>query len=137
MICNETVTEDPETGVRKRRVVTERVVTTKAFQIIPISDGLNHSVSTTNETTTPHGDISKMFSNGKLICKNGETSSNLSTEMSPTRITRIIQFSINPFREIDYDRIADMIIVTRVKPNSSVKVSFSSYQFELFAARLS
>ncbi|EJD76363.1 MAGUK p55 subfamily member 7 [Loa loa] len=121
VVCNETVTEDPETGIRKRTVVTERVVTTKAFHVIPIKDDLDHSVTTVNESAVLHDDKSKMSCTTDSIRKNGEISSPLSMEILSTTTARTIQLSYNPFREIDYDRVANLIIITRVKPDSVAK----------------
>lgn len=65
MVCNETVKEDPETGVKRRTVVTERVVTTKTFHVIPIDGDVDQSV-TADETAVSHTDKSKMFRTAEL-----------------------------------------------------------------------
>uniref|UniRef100_A0A0R3RTQ8 Guanylate kinase-like domain-containing protein n=1 Tax=Elaeophora elaphi TaxID=1147741 RepID=A0A0R3RTQ8_9BILA len=116
VVSNETVTEDPETGAKKRTVVTERVITTKTFHVLPITDDLNQSM-----TTVSHPDKSEMFSTTELTYRDGEVSSHFSSEMSSTTITRIVQLNHNPFRDIEYDRLANFIIVTRVRPDSSAK----------------
>lgn len=124
MVCKETVTEDPETGIKKRTVITERVVTTKTFHMIPIDD-LDQSTMTVNETAVPHVDKSKMSNTMELTYRDTEISSALSSAMSTTTTTRVIQLNHNPFHDIDYDRVANLIIITRVRPDSTVKVFFS------------
>ncbi|KAL3997926.1 Guanylate kinase family protein [Acanthocheilonema viteae] len=116
VVSKETVTEDPETGTKKRTVITERVVTTKTFHILPIVDDLNQSMTMVNETAISRPDKSKMSSTTGLTYKDGEISSLLSSELSPITTTRVIQFNHNPFHDIDYDRVANLIIVTRVRP---------------------
>lgn len=118
------MTEDPETGIKKRTVITERVVTTKTFHMIPIDD-LDQSTMTVNETAVPHVDKSKMSNTMELTYRDTEISSALSSAMSTTTTTRVIQLNHNPFHDIDYDRVANLIIITRVRPDSTVKVFFS------------
>ncbi|KAK6106516.1 Guanylate kinase family protein [Brugia pahangi] len=121
VVCKETLTEDPKTGIKKRTMVTERVVTTKAFHVIPINDDFDQSMTTINEIAELHADKSKMFNATKLTWKDTEISSALSSEMSIPMTTRIIELNQNPFHEIDYDRVANLIIITRVKPDSVSK----------------
>lgn len=127
IVSNETVTEDPETGTKKRTVVTERVVTTKTFHAIPIDDDLNQSMNMFNETAILHPDHSKMSSATELAYKDAEISSLLSPELSPVATVRVIELNHNPFHDVDYDQVANLIIITRVKPDSAVKVFFFSY----------
>ncbi|VDN59987.1 unnamed protein product [Dracunculus medinensis] len=42
IICNETVSIDPDTGLKKRTKVTERILTTKTFHAIAVNDGETH-----------------------------------------------------------------------------------------------
>ncbi|CAG9540346.1 unnamed protein product [Cercopithifilaria johnstoni] len=114
-IATEIMTEDPETGTKKRTVITERVVTTKTFHILPIVGDPNQSMTMVNETTVSHPEVSK------LTYKDGEISSLLPSKLSPTATTRVIQLNHNPFNDIDYDRVANLIIITRVKLDSIVK----------------
>ncbi|OZC12810.1 variant SH3 domain protein [Onchocerca flexuosa] len=120
VVCNETVKEDPETGVKRRTVVTERVVTTKTFHVIPINGDVDQSV-TVDETEVSHADKSKMFRTAELTLRNNGISSPLLSETSSIPNTRIVRLSQNPFRGIDYDRVGDLIIITRVKPDSIAK----------------
>ncbi|VDK70328.1 unnamed protein product [Litomosoides sigmodontis] len=120
VVSNETVTEDPETGNKKRTVVTERVITTKTFHVIPIAERLNEPAEMVNGTAMPPTDKSEMSSS---TCEDSEIPSQLSFKpsQSPTGAKRVVQLNHNPFHDMEYDRLANLIIVTRVKPDFTVK----------------
>ncbi|MCP9260088.1 Guanylate kinase [Dirofilaria immitis] len=120
VVCNEIVKEDPETGVKRRTVITERVITTKTFHIIPIDSDVDHSATTVNETAVSHIDKPKMLSTAELTYRDGKTSIT-SSEMSCISTTRIIQLTDNPFRCIDYDRVGNLMVITRMRPDSIAK----------------
>lgn len=120
------MTEDPETGNKKRTVVTERVITTKTFHVVPIAEALNETTEMVNGTAMSHPDKSKISG---ITNEDGEISSQLSFKLSqpPTGTKRVVQLNHNPFHDMEYDRLANLIVITRVKPDSAVKVLFSSY----------
>ncbi|VDN08399.1 unnamed protein product [Thelazia callipaeda] len=128
VVCNEMVTEDPETGVKKRTVVTERVVTTKSFHTIPVDDGITFSnenqYGTMNSEMTLHdeprktntwiktepNDISDYDNNNKMLSQ-----AMVKNELISDKEMRTIDLNQNPFGDVFYDRIGNQIIITRVK----------------------
>lgn len=118
---NETVSVDPETGVKKRTVVTERVVTTKTFHAIPIDGdhgGLDQTTSTTvAQSPNPESHMSRSVI--RRVAEPTYTNGEMSTKVpTTTTATRIVQLNQNPFHDINFDHVANLVIVTRVKPVS-------------------
>ena len=92
MVRTETVSTDPETGLKKRTIVTERVLTTKTFHAVPVN--------------------SRPLTNGHILASAYES--------------RLVSLDKHPFSDIEFDRLGGQIIVTSVKPASTIaKVSES------------
>lgn len=84
---SETITTDPETGLKKRTLITERVLTTKTFHAVPVD--------------------AKPLTNGHILASAYES--------------RLVNLDDDdPFADVELDRLGDQVIVTSVKPGSTI-----------------
>lgn len=110
VICSDSVSVDPDTGLKKRTIVTERVLTTKTYQ----ASGLSPSALRLWPSTRRRG-----LRTAQMVTSCRRPTSPVPSKWTPPVSARSVSVSVIPFPQLDVERIAGQLVVTKVAPDAS------------------